>query len=197
MIRFAFDSDRLDALGTDAPVVITYSDLVHDFGAWAKEHVGQSCVLIDRGMGDPTGMATVIDVERGSHKVADIPGWLDAKEKQHMRYLTAYVNRDNLEAADKAIGGRVCWRWVATLDGTLHIPGLPAGKKPALVQFANGDALGLHCDASVVWQPDWHPEPVPGHLAAELAKLHGLVGRDSSISAELDTVYHDLLRHVR
>lgn len=175
MTRIAFDSDKPGNLPANAQVVLTYSDLIADHAAYdalLRAHQGRSVVLIDRGLGDPTGLASVIDVENGAHKTSDIPGWLDKKLKEKIDFLTVYVNRSNLAAARTAAGNRATLWWVATLDGTMHVDGFPAGKAPALVQFASAAMLGFGCDASIVWDDAWQPAPAAGRAQQLLDKLH-------------------------
>jgi hypothetical protein len=159
MIRLMFDSDVIADLPRNA-LAATYSDLIPDQAALTKlkAEFPLGLVLIDR-HGDPTGAASVLDVETSLHTPADIPGWLDRKKTQGITG-TVYCNRSNLAACDTAAGTRQHYRWIATLDGTMRIPGFPAGKSPAAVQFANEHMLGFHCDASVIWQDQWHPAPV-------------------------------------
>ena len=170
MSRLMFDSDVIDALPRDT-MAATYSDLIPSLTALhqLRREFPFGIALIDRGLGDPTGMATILDVERGARVPAEAPGWYDHKKAEGLADLTVYVNRSNLAAVDAALGpDRHPYHWVATLDGTMHIPGFPAGRRPGLVQFAGETALGFHCDASVIWEAAWHP-PVDGKVLDEMA----------------------------
>lgn len=159
MTRLMFDSDIIADLPRNA-LAATYSDLIPDQPALTKlrAQFPHGLLLIDR-HGDPTGTAVILDVETGLHAPADIPAWLDRKKAQGITG-TIYCNRSQLAACDAAAGTRPHYRWIATLDGTLHIAGFKPGHTPAAVQFATSQMLGFHCDGSVVWQDDWHPEPV-------------------------------------
>ena len=105
-----------------APILATYADLVGAVmlaqlrASWAQ------VLLIDRGLGDPLGKASIIDVERGTHSAADAPAWYDRQHKAGVKYLTVYANRASQGAANAAMGKRPFYRWIATLDGTAHVP---------------------------------------------------------------------------
>lgn len=176
MTRIAFDSDNPAALPAGAQIVLTYSDLIKDepaYGLLSRAHEGRPVVLIDRGLGDPTGLASVIDVETGAHKIGDIPGWLDAKAKADVAYRTVYVDRSNYLAAKAAIASRTGYYWwIATLDGTAHVDTFRPGEGPALVQCLSAEMLGFGCDASVVWDDAWQPAPAKGRAGQLLEELH-------------------------
>jgi hypothetical protein len=166
-----FDSDQIGALPRGA-IAATYSDLIHDQKSYQqlRGEFPHGLVLIDRGLGDPTGHASIIDVENGTHGAGDVPGWYDRKKAAGVGDLTVYANRSTMPAVDAAVGdGRHPWHWYATLDGTMHIEALPAGKRPALIQFATAAMLGFHADASVIWQPEWNASPA-GHARQVLAQ---------------------------
>jgi hypothetical protein len=174
MIRIMFDSDIIADLPRNA-MAATYSDLIPDKATLTKleAQFPFGLVLIDR-HGDPTGAAVILDVETGLHNVADIPGWLDKKKAEGI-IGTIYCDRSTLAAADAAAGQRHHFRHVATLDGTMHIAGFAPGKTPAAVQFATAAMLGFHCDASVVWEDQWHPSPAWPDSAPLLAQLEAAV----------------------
>jgi hypothetical protein len=158
-----FDSDNPDAIPVNA-IAATYSDLVPNLGALAamRSRFPLGLVLIDR-HGDPTGQASVLDVEGSLHSVADAAGWFDTQEAAGVPFLTVYGNRSTYPSINTAMGDRNFYRWITTLDGTMYIGGYRPGKRPALVQFAGETQLGFHCDCSVIWADGWHPEfpPVP------------------------------------
>lgn len=170
MIRFMLDSDKLaDLPAGAAPVLGTYSDLVRSADVLSQLrqlHAGSEIVLIDRGLSDPTGLASVADVETGAMKPSDLPAWFDRKATAKIGWLTCYSNRANMAACDEALGARPHWRWIATLDGTCHITGFDPLRGPGLIQFAGENLLGLHADASLILNPNWHPGP-----AGQLAEL--------------------------
>ncbi len=158
MARIMFDSDVIADLPRNS-LAATYSDLIPNKATLTKlrAEFPHGLVLIDR-HGDPTGAASILDVEPTLHTPGDIPGWLDRKKRQGI-VGTIYCDRNDLPACDAAAGSRRHWRWIATLDGTMHIAGFRPGHNPAAVQFATEAMLGFHCDGSVVWQDRWHPEP--------------------------------------
>lgn len=176
-IRIALDSDDLSVFGAPCDFILTYSDLVHDGVAFAAEHPGKQIEYIDRGMGDPGGKATIIDVETGAHTVASIPAWYDAKAAKHLPYLTYYCNRSTLPGVQAVIGSRHMWRWIATLDGTVAVHGFSPLQGPDLVQCTPAVHLGFHADLSLVLSPSWHPAPVSTHLGAAVLAAQN-AGRD-------------------
>ena len=155
-IRLACDSDQLDAL-LPTPLVFTYADLIPDQAALAALRArlqGSEVALIDRGLGDPLGRANVIDVERGTFAVSQVRGWFAAKRRAGVRFLTAYASRDTWAAIDATAAlPSGAWRWYATLDGTMRIP----GHEHTMVQFAPAAVVGAHCDLSVVWNDAYRP----------------------------------------
>lgn len=179
MIRVMFDSDNIAALPRNA-MAATYSDLVPNQAALTKlrSEFPQGLLLIDR-HGDPTGQAVILDVETGLHSPADAPGWYDRQTKAGRTGLTIYCNRATLPAVNTAMGKRGFFRWVSTLDGTMHIDGFNPGHTPAAVQFANEQMLGFHCDASVVWEEQWHSAPavVPAGIARRFSQIESLAAK--------------------
>ena len=171
MSRMMYDSDVIADLPRNS-MAATYSDLIPDKAALTRlrAEFPHGLVLIDR-HGDPTDAASVLDVERGLHTPNDIPAWLDAKKAQGITG-TVYCDRANLKVCNAAAGKREHFRWIATLDGTIHIDGFVAGQTPAAVQFANSAMVGFHCDASVVNEDGWHPTPAIWQGSTVL--LHGL-----------------------
>jgi hypothetical protein len=158
MARLMFDSDNIADL-PDNTLCATYADLVHNPADVdnLRKRFRHGILFIDR-HGDPLDIATILDVERGLHGANDVPGWLDHKKSKGITG-TVYCNRSSLDAVNAAAGQRQLSRWIATLDGTMHIPNFKAGETPAAVQFATSQMLGFHCDASVVWEDGWHPAP--------------------------------------
>ena len=163
MIRVMLDSDQLASLPSGmVPLLSTYSDLIPDLAALAalqRQHPGSEIILIDRGTGDPTGLASVADVEPGALTVAGLPAWFARKTAAKIDDLTVYSDRADLDAIDavlKGTGHEGHWRWVATLDGTVDITGMPPLRRPAVVQILGSGQLGLHADLSLVLEPGWH-----------------------------------------
>lgn len=192
-IRFMLDTDNLNDLTGHAKLLATYADLVTDLPALQAKFPNSVIILIDRGLGDHTGQASVFDIERGA---LTIPQAVQAYDRQHargVRELTVYCSRDNLATVNAAFGARSVYRWIATLDGTVHIAGFKALEGPAVVQCLSAAMLGYHADGSLVLQDGWHrttdlasTAPLQAdiadaklHLAAvatDLAKLTAAIG---------------------
>lgn len=193
MIRLIFDSDNPDSIPANA-IAATYSDLVPDLDALTamKARFPLGLVLIDR-HGDPTGQASVLDVEGGLHAVSDAAPWFDRQQAAGIEFLTVYGNRSNYPAINSAMGTRNFFRWISTLDGTMKIAGYTPGKRPALVQFANEQMLGFHCDASVIWADTWHPEfpPVPQNWQG----VQGVIDELDSLAAEVVSLRNEVASH--
>lgn len=169
MIRFAVDTDRLTDLDQPAHILLTYSDLVHDGVQVGFPLNGRALVLINRGLGDPSGTATVWDVESGAIPVGDLPVLYDGAHSRGLKNLTVYCSRDTLPAVNAAMGKRSVYHWVATLDGTVHVGGWGPLRGPAAVQCFNSNMLGIHADGSLVFDSGWNPTPalVSARLLAE------------------------------
>lgn len=162
MIRFALDSDDLHAFPVGvAPILLTYSDLFPtraELVMFEMKHPDSQVVLIDRGLGDPTGLASVADVERLAFTLADLRRWFERKKAAAVRFLTAYSDRNTLPSVDTVLAGLRPWHWVATLDGTVDIPSLAAPlERPGLVQCFSAAMLGVPCDGSLILNDAWHP----------------------------------------
>lgn len=158
-IRVMLDSDIIDDLTGHVEWLATYSDLVHDETAFAElkaRFPNSDIILIDRGLGDPTDRASVIDIETGAHTIDDLPGWVERKKAKGVRYLTGYCDRSNLPGV-LAIVRHGLWHWVATLDGTTFIHGWNPLHGPAVVQILGADKLDVHADLSLIMEDGWHP----------------------------------------
>ncbi len=187
MIRTMIDSDKVDALGQHTHIVATYSDLVHDFDAYRKAHPHQRALLIDRGIGDPTGEATIMDIEPHAMKAADVPGWFDRKHAAGKEFLTAYSDRNDYPAIVHAAGARKLWHWIATLDGTMHIDGFTPLHGPAAVQILGASQTGLSVDFSVVLEDAWNPAP-------NALNLHTARHLVEASAADIQSAAHQLAR---
>jgi hypothetical protein len=149
-----FDSDNPDVLAEmhrtgELQLAATYADLVTP--ALAAQF-GHDLLVIDRGQGDPHGLATCADFERGALTAIHAGAWWD--EHHDRGDLTVYANRDTMPALIRALGPhRPAWRWWATLDGTMRIDRNPG----AMVQFAGTDMTGFHADATIIYNPRWRP----------------------------------------
>ena len=156
MIRVMLDSDNPGVFPAGCQMVATYADLATPALRDKLNHDHETVIWIDRGSGDPLHLATVIDVEPGLHAPGDAPGWYDRRHQAGARNLTVYCNRNTLPAVNQAMGNRNFFRWIATLDGTLHINGFNPLSGPAAVQFANEGHAGMHVDVSLVYNDHWH-----------------------------------------
>jgi hypothetical protein len=158
MIRLACDSNDLGAL-IETPIVLTYTDLIPDDRAHKalKARFPQSVVeLIDRGMGDPTGRATILDVETGAATPLHAVGWHAHQHAAGLRWLTIYATLDNMRTVEEIMSpGDDWWRWFARWGNGLEIPGHPH----AAIQFASDIMLGARVDLSLFPNPAWHPSP--------------------------------------
>lgn len=154
MLRIMLDSDDVDLLAKlhddgEAGLIATYADLVTP--ALAAELRGD-LLVIDRGHGDPHGLATCADFERGALTATRAAEWWDAHHDRGA--LTVYANRSTMPSLIHALGPRrPAWRWWATLDGTMRIPANPR----AMVQFAGSAMTGFHADATIIYTPRWRP----------------------------------------
>jgi len=188
MIRLAIDSDVLPGVAGRFPLIFTYSDLVPDYAAFAARYPSSEVVLIDRGLGDPTGLASVIDVETGARAPQDIPGWVRDKTSRDIRWLMVYCNRSNLDACRAAVRDRSVYWWVATLDGTLAIPPSMPLAGPTMVQFAGENLTGVHCDVSLVLDEHYRPSRITGPVAGAQQDLTDLAGYLADAGRELARV---------
>ncbi len=164
--RLACDSDDLASLiGT--PFVRTYADLITSpkvLDELRSRFPDSIIELIDRGLGDPGGIATIADVESGALTIAQLPAWFDERHGRGLRDLVSYCSLDNLPAVIKALDGRPHWNWIAWF-GHLFVPERP----DAQVQFAPSSALGIHVDLTLVPNYRYRPTLVPvGQAAADL-----------------------------
>jgi hypothetical protein len=160
------ESAGLTASGIRADLLATYADQVDAKVLAGLKASWPQVVLIDRGLGDPLGKASVIDVETGAHRPADAPGWYDRQHGRGIKYLTAYANRSSQPAVSAAMGKRQFYRWIATLDGTAHVTPYTPGKTPAAVQCLGAAALGFHADLSLVFEDWWNPDPAAAPTGA-------------------------------
>lgn len=178
-----FDSDDPAVLLSDhckGSRVATYADLLT---ADLVRQLGKRLSVIDRGQGDPLGLATIADIEPGlltvEQGVAKIRQWIT--EGRHQP--TAYSDRTDWPAIVTALGPLKPFHWIATLDGTAN----PDGKYPAVVQALGEAKLGFHADMSIVWDDLWHPLPmrVDGNTVDQLKKLVGLYKADTAHLGQL------------
>ena len=190
MLRFALDSDDPNALDDSAHILLTYSDLIQDPKAWRDKHPGRACVLIDRGLGDPSGEASVWDVEKGALRVEQLPEKYDAAHERKVKYLTVYCSRDTLPAVATAMGRRNYWLWVATLDGSIAISGHTPLRGPAAIQCFSAEMLGIHADGSVVTEPSWNPTPALDGATRHVEALATMAHSVSRLADNIDAAAH-------
>ncbi len=131
MIRVLLDSDNPGVFPAGAQMVATYSDLATPALRDRLNAAHDTVIWIDRGRGDPLHLATVIDVEDHLHAPGDAPGWYDRRRQAGAHNLTVYCTRNGLPGVNAAMGNRSFFRWIATLDGTLHIKGFSPLCAPA------------------------------------------------------------------
>ena len=163
-VRIALDSDNLDVLVASKGVAhftLTYADLFaseKELAAFTAA-VDNWVVLIDRGLGDPLGKASVADEESFAITTGDLRRWYDQHEARDIEYLTIYHDRNSFVAVDQALSGLGFWNWVATLDGTawVDLPGYTPLRRPGLIQCLGASQTGIHADLSLVLNPGWHP----------------------------------------
>lgn len=181
---FMFDSDQPQALADPRFAgcrVATYADLMT--AQLAAQFAGR-LVVIDRGYGDPMGLATVADCEPALLSVAATVDKVHQWTREGRQYITVYHDRALWAELDAALGTIRPWNWVATLDGTMN----PEGRYPAAVQIADESKIGMHVDVSVVWQEAWHPMPA----APEAAQLAALKQLAAQVAPGLAQVVHIL-----
>ena len=104
--------------------------------------------------GDPS-QGDCLDVETGDATPDMLDGWLRARTAQGVTDLAVYCNRSTLPAVLTATSLDP-YHWVATLDGTLWIPGYTALVGPAAVQILPASLTGANVDLSIVLEDGWH-----------------------------------------
>lgn len=154
MAGLLVDTDEPAVLASpqfDGCLVATYADIL------TTELIagyGPRLVVIDRGLGDPHHMATVADVEPGALSIAQAAERVKVWNAAGVAFPTVYHDRAIDAEMTAALGTERCFRWIATLDGTL-VPDVP---RHDVVQFAGAATVGLHADLSIVWNLAWHPQ---------------------------------------
>jgi len=185
MIRTMLDSDDLLAFTAITDIIATYSDLVHPVEAFEAAHPGRLILYIDRGLGDPGMKATIADVETGALKPSDLPDWFDERFSKGIKYLTYYCNRSSHAAVKAALGHRVMWEWIATLDGTVNVEGYVPLLGPSAVQILGSGHLGIRADLSLVLNDQWHPSGAFGAITQAVKTLRGSASQLSAICGAL------------
>jgi hypothetical protein len=177
MPSIMFDSDATAALLDPRLAgcrVATYADLVT--ADLARQLHGRLKV-IDRGHGDPMGLATIADVEPGLLTVAEGVAKLQQWHSEGRPNPTGYCDRATWPGFRSAAAPLKPWWWIATLDGT----GNPLGEFPAAVQLLDQAKIGLPLDLTVVWDDRWFPlaAGLPGTFAADLRNLAAVLTADA------------------
>lgn len=181
MTRVLFDSDEPAVLVNPAKagvLVATYADLLTPE---IIAELGPMLLVIDRGQGDPHGLATIADIEPGLLSVAAGAAKIRQWVSEHRAFPTAYHDRNDWAAVSQALNGVPSSHWVATLDGTCN-PGIT---RPAAVQILGADKVGFHADLSIVWDDHWHPAAA-GATAAEVAAVKSALALASGSFSELE-----------
>ena len=158
MARVMFDSTTPDAIPANAAIVGGYVNGSYAWpaAAWARFPDAQQVRITVTA--DPA-LGNCLDVEKGDAAPDQAPGWIKARQAAGVKFVTIYCNRSTLPAVDAACAGLTYYRWIATLDGTLYVPGFTAMAGPAAVQFAGSGMAGANVDISIVWEDGWHPTP--------------------------------------
>lgn len=178
MIRLGCDSSYLGGL-IYTEFLFPYADLLggRALAQLQARFPGSVIVPIDRGLGDPLGLAGIIDVERFARTPADAPVWFDKQHAAGFQYLTVYASLDKMAEVAKRMGDRKWWRFYAYWQGGLHV----AGHTDAMIQFASGAELGAPCDLTLVHNDRWHPQrggvspqamAVAAGVASQLSAAH-------------------------
>ena len=185
MIRFMLDTDQLDKLTGHVELLMTYSDLVPDYGTISRRFPKSKVILIDRGLGDPTGLASVLDIEPGALTINAAIRRYDEQQAKGVDFLTAYHDRADADAIKAAFLPRHPWHIYATLDGTAHIAGYVPLEGPAAVQCLSSGELGYHADGHLVFEDGWNPTRA-GVTTATLQQLVGqAIARDTDLASDL------------
>lgn len=158
-IRFMIDTDRLDKLTGHAELLATYADLVTNFDELERQFPHSQMILIHRGLGDPTGKASVFDIEPGALSAEQAVQLYDEYHARGVKYLTAYHDRAQAAEVAAAFGTRKPYNWDATLDGTAFIRGFDPLHSPAVIQALSAAELDYHADGSLVFEDSWNPRP--------------------------------------
>ena len=172
MIRFAIDTDQPDKLTSHVELLMTYSDLVPDYAAISARFPQSKVLLIDRGLGDPTGLASIFDIERGTLNDAQAIRRYDEQQAKGVPFLTVYHDRSSADQVKAAFHPRQPWHIYATLDGTAHITGYTPLEGPAAVQCLSAGELGYHADGHLVFEDAWNPTRFPANLASAQTDVH-------------------------
>lgn len=172
--RLMNDSDDPSAL-LPTDVAATYSDLFtkHTQVIDLVEHLaGTKVIFGDRGEGDPLGIASWLDSERGALTIPELLINVRNMRERGVKYLTVYHSADNTQEIEERLAGVSYYQWVAwwghLAQGRLH---------HVARQFLPAASLDIHVDLSVVHDDRWHPT-LQGRALATLATDRLQRGRD-------------------
>lgn len=185
MIRFMIDTDDLSKLTGHVELLATYSDLVPHPEELQNEFPNSTLILINRGLGDPSGTASVFDIEPGALTPQQAVREYDAQYAKGVKYLTAYHDRSEADAVAAAFGQRPHFNWDATLDGTAHIKGYDPLHSPAVIQCLTSQDLDYHADGNLVFEDNWHPTRTPFPAAAMRNDLQAASGTLNTLASDL------------
>lgn len=166
MPALMFDSDDVTVLAGPEFAgcrIATYADLVTPK---MYEAAAGRMKVIDRGLGDPHGLATIADIEPGCLTVDAGAQKIRQWHQENRHQPTAYHDRNEWQAVTHALAGVPYFTWIATLDGTAN----PDGIRPDAVQIIGEAKIGLHVDMSVVWNDRWFPLP-SGPTEAQVSQV--------------------------
>jgi hypothetical protein len=150
------DSDQPSAL-LPTPVRATYADLFTSHDQLIEErarHAGSTLILGNRGLGDPLGVATWADYERGALTRESLRRAVEEMHADLRGFVTVYHSADRATEVVHTLDGLTYWQWVAGW-GNLDL----RGSGHAVHQFLPYTALNVRCDLSVIRSPAWHPAP--------------------------------------
>jgi hypothetical protein len=184
-VRFMIDTDDLSKLTGHVELLATYSDLVPNPAELRKEFPDSTLILINRGLGDPSGEASVADIEPGALTVAQAVAWYDDAHARGVRYLTAYHDRDMAAEVAAGFGHRPHFNWDATLDGTAFIRGFDPLHSPAVIQVLSSVELDYHADGNLVYEDQWHPRATVNKLPGLHRDIETALEKSVNLTADL------------
>lgn len=153
-------SSRIPA---DTPIVAGYGDGICQWSSadWDRFPNAIQLVIVCF----PGSSGDILDIEPGCASPSDAPGWIARYNRPIFKVPSLYVNRSNRDAVVAACTGLTYDLWVATLDGTIDVPGF--GTTVGAIQYI--DVGGIY-DESVC--ADFWPRvpiaPVPKLLEEDM-----------------------------
>jgi hypothetical protein len=158
-MRSMFDSDELEAIPINAPMVAAYANGRYQNFERAQVRWPTATVVAISVLGNgPEDLAHVLDIEKGAATASEFEAWADAMRAKHVRRPTAYVALSNAEAVVRAVRGAVKPDlWVADWTGAPHRLEVPGANVVAVQYCSPGTGSHGHYDVSAVWDDTWHP----------------------------------------